>query len=117
MRRIVMSAVLALCLTAAAMPRLGAQQVQPPAGFPAIGAPPTVTMTSPGAQPRKALRFVVANGHKEHMTMDTAMGMTMDMAGMSMPEMKLPTLRVGADLVVNAVSSTGDMTIGMAFTN
>ena len=120
MRRAVTSSALALCLVLAAIPGLGAQngpQVQPPAGFPAAGAPPTVTLTSPGAQPRKALRFVIANGHREHMTMDTALAMTLAVGENSIPEVKLPLFRVGADLAVTAVSETGDMTISITFTD
>ena len=120
MRRAATSSALALCLVLVAIPGLGAQngpQVQPPAGFPAAGAPPTVTVTSPGAQPRKALRFVIANGHREHLTMDTAMSMAFSIGENSIPEVKLPLLRVGADLEVTAVSDTGDMTISMTFTD
>ena len=117
MRRVLMPSLTMLWVIGAAMPGLTAQQLQAPAGFPAVGAPPAITVTATGAAPRKALRYAVPNGHREHMTIDTTMAMTIDAGGMSLPEMKLPTMRVGADMVVTAVSPAGDMTVTTTFSD
>jgi hypothetical protein len=119
MRRIAVSSALALCLVGLVVPRLNArtQQVQPPAGFPAVGAPPIVTVISSGAEPRKALRYVSAKGHREHVIMDFLMAITMTVGDTSLPEMKTPMLRTDVDVEVTAVDTTGDMTISTTFTD
>jgi hypothetical protein len=102
------------------MPALNAQgtpQVAPPAGFPAVGAPPIVTVTSNGAEPRKALRYVSTKGHREHMVLDFLMAITMTVGDTSVPETKLPSLRAGADIEVTDVSPAGDLTVSTTFTD
>jgi hypothetical protein len=79
-------------------------------GFPATGAPPAITLLSTGAAPRAALRYKVPAGTKARTEMSTAMGMTMEMAGMALPEMKLPTMKMVVDISVDAVAPNGDMT-------
>jgi hypothetical protein len=120
MRRIVMSSALALCCVGLVTPRLNAQstqQVQPPAGFPAIGAPPTVTVISNGAEPRKALRYVSAKGHREHLTVDFLMALNISVGDTSLPEVKAPMLRGDVDVEVTDVNATGDMTLSTIFTD
>jgi hypothetical protein len=120
MRRIVMLSALALCFVGLAIPRVsarGAQQVPPPAGFPAVGAPPIITVISSGAEPRKALRYVSAKGHREHMTMDFLMAITMAVGDTALPEIKAPMMRGDVDVEVTAVSTTGDMTLSTTFTD
>src|SRR5262245_24865464 len=89
--------------------------VQPPAGFPAMGQPARVTLVSPGANPRTALRFVVPRDYTGRMKMDMTMSMTMGMLGQSLP-MDLPVMHVGADVTVMDVAASGDVTFRMAFT-
>lgn len=120
MRRTVMSSPLSLCVVSVLISQLGAQSaqpVQPPVGFPSLGAPPTVTLTIPGAEPRRALRYVVANGHRERLTIDTATTMTMSGTDNLMRELKEPLERVAADLEVRDVSNTGDIAISWTFTD
>ena len=120
MRRIVTQPALALCTVVVATSQLNAQitqSVQPPAGFPAVGAPATITVTSTGAEPRRALRYAVALGHREHITMEFLMGIAMTVGDTSVPEMKAPMLRMDADVEVRGVSPTGDMTISTTFTD
>jgi len=120
MRRVVVSSALALCSVGLATPGLNArssQQVQPPAGFPAVGAPPIITVISSGAEPRKALRYVGAKGHREHLTMDFLMAITMTIGDTSLPEIKAPMLRTDMDVEVTAVSATDDITIATTFTD
>jgi hypothetical protein len=120
MRRIGVSSAVLLCCVALITPRLGAQStqpVQPPPGFPAVGAQPTLSVTSTGAEPRKVLRYVVASGHREHLTMDMAMAMSIAVDGQPIPGLKVPALRIGADLEVTDVSNNGDMTVSWTFTD
>jgi hypothetical protein len=84
-------------------------------GYPAVGAPPTVTLLAAGAAPRTALRYAVPASYTERLNMKMVMGMAMDMAGMSMPEMSIPAINMTADLAVTAVSATGDVTYGVRF--
>ena len=85
---------LSLAVAAVALvPTVRAQvPVQPPAGYPAVGGTPIVTVVAPGAEPRRPLRFVVPFGQQDHMTMDMTLGLTMSMPGMEMPSMKMPTI-------------------------
>lgn len=86
-------------------------------GYPAVGAPAIVTVLSPGAEPRTRLRYTVANGYKDHMSMTMLMSMSMEMAGMgAMPPMQLPAMKMGADLGVTSVAASGDITYDLAFT-
>jgi hypothetical protein len=85
-------------------------------GYPAAGAPAIVTVLTPGAAPRVPLRYTIANALKDHLAMNMDTSMQIDMAGMAMPQMQMPTMKVGADLSVTSVSATGDVTYDLAFT-
>jgi len=109
-------ALLLLALSAVVRGQAGQPAVVPPAGFPAAGQPPNITLLTPGAEPRKALRFTVASSLRSHMDMEMAMSMAMNMAGQEMPATSVPAMRIGADLNVTNVTPTGDVTYTMAFT-
>jgi hypothetical protein len=109
-------ALLLLALSAVVRAQSGQATVVPPAGFPAAGQPPIVTLLAPGAEPRKALRITVASSLRSHMDMEMAMSMAMNMAGQEIPATAVPAIRVGADLNVTNVTPTGDVTYTMAFT-
>jgi hypothetical protein len=83
--------------------------------YPAVGAPPAVTLLSAGAVPRTALRYVVPATYKERLSMKMVMGMAMEMGGMSMPGMSMPAITMTADIAVTAVSPGGDITYTLAF--
>ena len=85
------------------------------AGYPAPGAPPTVTVASTGAGPKKALRYVIPAGQKATMEINLKMGMSMNMAGMAMP-MDMPGMKMTADAAVTQVDPNGDITYTLAFT-
>lgn len=85
-------------------------------GYPAPGGPATVTLASPGAEPRTRLRYKVAAGLKETMSLTTAIGLTMSMEGMAMPAMDLPLMKLTADMAVTGVAPNGDITYDVAFT-
>ena len=86
-------------------------------GYPDIGAPVVVAVQSPGAEPRRPLRYVFTKGKQESMTMDMAMGMAMNMAGMSMPAMNLPTMHMTVRATTTDVSATGDGSMNMVVTD
>jgi hypothetical protein len=88
-----------------------------PAGFPAPGTAPIVTLASAGAEPRRPIRYAVVNGRKDHLNLDMTMNVAMDMAGMSLPSMLMPTMRMGADMAVTDVSPAGDASYKMTFTD
>jgi hypothetical protein len=85
------------------------------AGYPAAGSPPIVTVLTPGAAPRTALRYQLAAGQKGVMDMVMTMGMTMNMAGQTIP-VDLPPMRLSAALDVTSVATNGDITYNLAFT-
>jgi hypothetical protein len=116
MKRVFGPTAVALCVLGAAGTLVRAQ-IQSPEGFPALGAPPVVTMVSTGAEPRTPLRYAFSNGRKERASMDMTMGVSVDMGGMSMPAMQMPTMHTGADLAVTDVSAAGDASYTLAFTD
>jgi hypothetical protein len=109
--------------TAVALGVLGAAgalvraQIPGPEGFPALGATPVITIVSSGAEPRAPIRYAFSNGRKEHASMDMTMGVSVDMGGMSMPAMQMPTMHTGADFAVTDVSPAGDASYTLAFTD
>lgn len=86
-------------------------------GYPAPGAPATVTLASPGAEPRTRLRYKVAAGTKETLTVTTGISLTMSMEGMAMPTMDMPQIKLTADMGVTGVAPNGDITYDVAFTS
>lgn len=84
-------------------------------GYPAVGAPPTVKLVSPGAEPRKALRYSIPAGQKSSADMTMNMSMAMSVGGMSMP-MDLPGMKMTMALSVTNVAPSGDITYDVAFT-
>lgn len=108
---------LALVAVVGAAPQTAAPQAPPAVtmeGYPAAGAPSKVTLISPGAAPRVPLRYTIANAAKDHLAMSMDTSMQIDMGGMAMPQMTMPTMKTGADLSVSGVSATGDVTYDIA---
>jgi hypothetical protein len=116
MTRVLGRTAVAVCVLGAAGALVRAQ-VQTPEGFPAVGGVPFVTLVSAGAEPRAPIRYAISNGRKEHLSMDMTMGLSMDMAGTSLPSMLMPTMRSGADVAVTSVSPGGDASYTLAFTD
>ena len=107
-----------VCAAVAAVPRLRAQTPVPtPEGYPSAGQPPIVTVLSPGAAPRKALRYKFASGRRDHMNMDMLIGMNISMTGADLPPMQMPTMRMGADLATTSVTPDGDASYTLKFTD
>src|SRR5215831_1828930 len=102
MRAVILS-VLAAVAVIATVPRLAAQAVKAPPGFPAVGAPPLLALVSPGSEPRRPLRYVIAKGHREHMTLDMTTSTFSQLDNKTLPHSQMPTLRAGVDLVVTSV--------------
>lgn len=86
-------------------------------GYPEVGAPAVVAVQSLGAEPRRPLRYVFAKGKQESMTMDLAMGMAMDMAGLSVPAMNLPTMHMTVGTTMTDVSASGDGSVSVVVTD
>jgi hypothetical protein len=116
MTRVFGPTAVALCVLGGAGVLVRAQ-VHTPEGFPALGASPVVTIISAGAEPRTPIRYAFSSGRREHASMDMTMGMSMDVGGMSMPAMQMPTMHTGADLAVTDVSPAGDASYTLAFTD
>ena len=85
-------------------------------GYPVPGAPAIVTVISAGAEPKTKLRYTVANDYKARVAMNTQMGMTMSMEGMSMPATQMPPMTMSLNVSVTNISATGDISYDVAFT-
>jgi len=109
--------VAALLVTALATVWVHGQAVTPPPGYPALGASPIVAVESTGAEPKRPLRYAFVKGLQETMAMDMSMGLTMDMAGMSMPPIQMPTMHMVAKSTVADVTPAGDASISVSFTD
>jgi hypothetical protein len=106
-------------LAAKSVPSQTPAASQSPAGFPAPGGLAIVKLVSPGAEPRKALRYVVPAGTKARIELSTDIAMHVEAGGMSMP-MKMPGTKIISEVTVSAVAPNGDMTFatglsGMSF--
>lgn len=102
-------------LAATASPFAQSQAPSMP-GYPGVGAPALVTLASPGAEPRTRLRYRIAADHKSAMLMTMAVGVSVNVAGMSMPAMEMPVMKMTANLTVTGVAPNGDVTYEVAFT-
>ena len=108
-------ALLVICAFLASAAPSARPQTPAMEGYPAAGAPPVITLVTPGAAPRKQLRYTVAAAQKARMDMATTMSMATNMGGMSVP-MDMPTMKMTVDLGVTAVAPNGDITYDLAFT-
>lgn len=92
-------------------------QQKPPAlaGYPAAGAPATVTLLAPGAEPRTPIRYKVPAGYKSGMDMTMGIGMSMNMAGTVVP-VDMPPMLMSATVDVTNAAANGDVTFAVAFT-
>ena len=106
---------LAFLLIVGAGPERVQTRDQAPAGYPAMGSPAIVKLLSPGADPKTQLRYKVPAGFKTAGVASLAMGLTMNMAGMALPPMDLPAMKMTFDLAVTTVAPTGDVTYDLAF--
>lgn len=120
MRKPVLRSLVAIAIVASVGLNVAADGRQAPAismpGYPAPGALATVTLTSPGAEPRVRLRYKVSAGTKETLIMTTAMGFTANLAGMAVPPMEFPLLKMTAEVAVTSVAPDGDIAYNVAFT-
>lgn len=102
--------ILAACVCLPLSPAAQTDQKPTMAGYPAIGAPAITKIITPGAAPRRAVRYTVPVGYKGSMNMTT----TMEIGGaMAMPPMGM---EMGLNVGVSAVAPNGDITMTMLFT-
>ena len=82
-------------------------------GAPASPATPTVTSTvkllDPGQPPRQKLRYKFKVGQNETVTLDMAMGASVDLGAGQRQEQKLPMIRVMLAVEPKSVSPEGDL--------
>jgi hypothetical protein len=117
MRPFALSGALAATLTLLVQPTPRAQDQAPSLeGYPAVGSPATVALLSAGAEPRRPLRYRIAAGYKDTMTMSMAMSMAMTMGEVAAPVPELPSMKITAELAVTNVADNGDVTYDLAFT-
>jgi hypothetical protein len=90
---------------------------QAPPGYPAIGSPAIVKLLAPGADPKAVLRYKIPAGFKTSGVISLTMGLSMNMAGMALPAMDLPGMKMMFDLAVTGVTPAGDVTYDLAFTD
>ena len=90
---------------------------QAPAGYPAVGSPAIVKLLVPGNAPQSQLRYKIPAGFKTSGAMGITMGLSMNMAGMALPAMDLPTMKMMFDVSVSNVTAAGDVTYDLAFTD
>ena len=119
MRRLVRSAgsTIAGLLIVGAPAVVARAQVAVPVGYPANGEPPVVKVVYAGAEPRRPIRYAIAKGRTEPLTMDLAMELAVDLGGASVPSMPLPTMHMAADVAVTDVTPSGDASYTVALTD
>lgn len=93
-----------------------APQVTPPAGYPALGEKPVITLLSAGTNPRPPFKQLPAPGVTEHMEMTMSMAMAMEIAGMQPPLPAMPPIALTSDITAEEPASNGDVTVSIAFT-
>lgn len=108
---------LACLLVVAAGPERVQTRDQAPAGYPAMGSPAIVKLLAPGADPKTPLRYKVPASFKTSGVVSLTMGLTMNMAGMALPPMDLPRMKMTFDLTVTSVAASGDVTYDLAFSD
>jgi hypothetical protein len=86
--------------TAAPLAKLERSTAQPAA---------TIEILTPGAEPRRALKFRPATNSKQTMVMTMGMSMDMNMAGSAMPQTPIPKVMIKMDLNVQKVDPSGDI--------
>jgi hypothetical protein len=67
-------------------------------------------LIEPGSEPRQALRFQPKPGDTQAMTMTIRMSLGIKMGGNSMPETKVPQMKMTLNTTVKDVSDSGDIT-------
>ncbi len=70
---------------------------------------PTITLKSPGDEPRQQLRFSTTKGFHQNALMTMDMTMALDMGMQKLPKTVLPTTRMVMDSTVTDVSAEGDI--------
>jgi hypothetical protein len=95
-----------------------ASPAKPIVTMPALPATePQIKLLNAGAEPRSVLRLHPQPGDKQSLSLTVKLDMTMDMQGTKVPAMKMPPMVMGLDVVVSQVSSAGDITYEMTFTD
>jgi hypothetical protein len=78
-------------------------------------APANVELITPGAEPRRELKFRPAANSKQTMTMTMGMSMDMSMGDSPLPKMPIPKMVIKMDLNVQKVDPSGDIYYNFAY--
>jgi hypothetical protein len=109
-----LTGVLAFLLILTAAPERAQTRDQAPAGYPAVGSPAIVKLLAPGTDPKTSLRYKIPAGFKAAGMFSLTMGLTMNMAGMALPPMDLPQMKMTFDAAVTK-AAPGDTTYELVF--
>ncbi len=110
--RVMSVALLASTLLVAPTATLRAQATATAA---AASTPVAVTVVNAGTSPRQTLRYKLAAGSSEAVTMRQQMRMTMDMGGMAMPAQALPATVITTQVAVSDVAADGSASVTQEF--
>jgi len=116
MPRSLRPALISILFVAAVAPFHAQTPAAKPDGYPAAGQPTTITLISPGAEPRTALRYNVSGGYQGHMDMNMTMGMSINLPGLAEQSVEMPTMKLGADVGVTNVTPAGDVSFDFSYT-
>jgi hypothetical protein len=83
------------------------------AGYPAVGDPPTVTLTRAGRPPLARLRYDVAPDHHDRVALTMSSTMQMGLGTSAVP-MEPPTIAITVDLGVSGRDADGSLRYGIA---
>ena len=78
-------------------------------------APATLQLLTPGAEPRRELKFRPAVNSKQTMVMTMGMSMDMTMGNSPMPKIPIPKMVIKTDLTVQKVDPSGDIYYNFAY--
>ena len=78
-------------------------------------APANIELLTPGAEPRRELKFRPAANSKQTMTMTMGMSMDMSMGDSPMPKIPIPKMVIKMDLNVQKVDPSGDIYYNFAY--
>ncbi|MEO7836642.1 MAG: hypothetical protein ABIS21_03245 [Acidimicrobiales bacterium] len=77
--------------------------------------PPLVTLTEPGAEPRKRLRLALVEGSTLRAALTLKFGIELEADGKALPSTAVPALRVDLSATVAEVMDNGDARVGFAY--
>lgn len=91
---------------------------QTPSPAPIVQAtPPIVKLLSPGAEPRRPMRFKLSKGAKETIDLTMVMSVSMDIPDLGPQSIDTPPLTMSMDLAVTDITPDGDLVLSLVITD